>query len=438
MMSASKTVNVGNISVLIHDIAPLDAQTTINEVAELFLNSEQDDVTRQFLSLPVVKAGRPIGTISRYRMLKIFLRNYGRELYGKYPIEHFMNSTPLMLAHDTPLDVASQYLTDNMQFPIREDFIITENGKYRGTGIVMQLLKAITDLKVKSYDQALAQKVVQLEQRELELEAAMRDAQAANLAKSRFLANMSHELRTPLNAIMGYSELLIEDMAEMQQAEYVEDLQKIYGAGSHLLQLISQVLDIAKIESGKMELELSEFPVHALLKKVTDIVNPMMEKNNNRLIVAAPSYLAHISSDRGRLKQCLLNLLSNAAKFSENGIVRLNVSCYHKDNQSWVAFAVTDQGVGLSTAQIEKLFEPFHQADNSSTRTYGGTGLGLTITKQFVTMMNGYVQVDSEPNKGSTFTLHIPTEITQKAPTSTVSLGFNKQTLGNQICFAAL
>ncbi len=415
-MTASATVHIGNISVLIHDTQPLDASATVNEVAELFLNSDQDDATKQLLSLPVVKAGRPVGTISRYRMLKIFLQNYGRELYGKYPIEHFMNTNPMILPHNTALDTASQYLTENMKYPIREDFIITENGQYRGTGIVMQLLKAITELKFKSHNQEMAQKVVQLEQRELELEAAMRDAQAANRAKSRFLANMSHELRTPLNAIMGYSELLMEDMQEMQQDECVEDLRKIYGAGSHLLQLISHVLDISKIESGKMELQLSQFSLPNLLEKVTDIVNPMMDKNNNRLIVETAKSLQQVKADRGRLKQCLLNLLSNAAKFSENGIVRLTLNPYQQADKTWIKFSITDQGVGLTSTQIERLFEPFHQADNSSTRHYDGTGLGLTITKQFVTMMGGQIEVESAPKQGSTFTLMIPVEIAPPTP----------------------
>ncbi len=406
--------NKETVSALIIPIPPIDPSSNVESVGELFL-SEQN---RQLLSLPVVEQGKPIGIISRYRILRIFLLNYGRELYGKKPIQQFMHDRPLILESHASLEEASQYLTDNMQFPITEDFLITEQGQYRGIGRIMDLLKAISDVKFRAYDQELAQKVVQLEQRGLELQAAMQEAKAASLAKSRFMANMSHELRTPLNAIIGYSEILQEDLEDNGHTGYSEDLERIRGAGENLLNIISDILDITKIEAGKMEITPEVVQLPDMLDNIAALMKPLMEKSNNTLRLEYNDNLPIMYTDKSKLRQCLLNLLSNAAKFSSNCEVLLSVQAAMKQSKPHLLFIVQDKGIGIRQEQLSRLFDPFTQADDSSTRQYGGAGLGLSITRQFCEIMGGTIRVESEVGKGSRFFVSLPQKITVSNPNS--------------------
>jgi PAS domain S-box-containing protein len=245
-------------------------------------------------------------------------------------------------------------------------------------------------------------------QTELLLLKAKEVAEEANRAKSAFLANMSHELRTPLNAIMGYSELLIEDMPEAGAEEFVEDVKKIYAAGKHLLGLINDVLDLSKIEAGKMTIYNETFDVTMILDEVSATLEPLMQSKNNHLESCYEDNLDTMHADLTKVRQILFNLLSNAAKFTDGGIIKLYVKRYTEDKLDWLRFRVEDQGIGMTPAQLEKLFQPFTQADASTTRKYGGTGLGLTITRRFVEMMGGHITVDSEPHKGSAFTVYLP------------------------------
>ena len=233
-------------------------------------------------------------------------------------------------------------------------------------------------------------------------------AEAANLAKSSFLANMSHELRTPLNAVIGYSHLLKEDMSAEGNTGAVEDLDRILRAGKHLLGLINEVLDLSKIEAGKIELETMSIDVPAIVRETLNTLGPAADANNNRLAVDIDDAVASIETDSTRLRQCLLNLLSNACKFTKDGEVRLKVSHREYEGRRMVGFEVEDTGIGMSPKQLSKLFEAFNQADASMTRKFGGTGLGLAITRRLARLMGGDVTVSSQAGVGSVFTLYVP------------------------------
>ena len=234
---------------------------------------------------------------------------------------------------------------------------------------------------------------------------AKRQAEAANRAKSEFLANMSHELRTPLNAIIGYSELLQEEAQDRKEDAMNQDLSKVRNAGRHLLGLINNVLDLSKVEAGKMEADFDDTNLENLLSEVADTMQPLIAEKNNTLEVSNDSSVAMFLTDTQKLRQSLLNLIGNAAKFTRNGVVRLEVT---QEPEGWLNFSVSDTGIGMSAEQLDKVLKPFTQADTSTNKKYGGTGLGLAITKSFVELLGGRLKVKSELGKGSRFTIKLP------------------------------
>ncbi len=247
------------------------------------------------------------------------------------------------------------------------------------------------------------------------LRAATLAAETANRAKSQFLANMSHELRTPLNAIIGYSELLSEDASDKGDTSVLEDLDRINTAGRHLLSLVNDVLDLSKIEAGKAELAIEDFEIEPLVEEVVSTVTPLVEHNENRLTVDCSSDFGRMRSDPRKLRQVLYNLLSNAAKFTRNGTIHVRV--YHSDDEEGthrggnMVFVVADTGAGIAPDQIEAAFSAFEQTDSSRDSPQAGTGLGLPLCRHYCAMMGGNIAVDSEPGRGSTFTVRLPARL---------------------------
>jgi adenylate cyclase len=239
-----------------------------------------------------------------------------------------------------------------------------------------------------------------------ELEEKSGELELASKHKSQFLANMSHELRTPLNAIIGVSEMLREDAEALKQD--VEPLDRVLGAARHLLALINDILDLSKIEAGRMDLHLETFQLLPVIKDVGKTIEPMATKNGNRIVIDCPADLGTLHADQTRFRQSLLNLASNANKFTEKGIITIAAQQRHENGHEWLTLAVTDTGIGMTAEQMSRLFQEFSQASSATASKYGGTGLGLAISRRFCQMMGGDIMVESEPGRGSTFTIRLP------------------------------
>jgi signal transduction histidine kinase/CheY-like chemotaxis protein len=262
-------------------------------------------------------------------------------------------------------------------------------------------------------EKTVAERTTELKQAVAEAEVAREQAQEANRTKSAFLANMSHELRTPMNAIIGYSEMLLEESEDTGEKWMQADLQKILSSAKHMLQLINDILDLSKIEAGRMTVYLEQVDINQTARDVAATVEPLVAKNSNTFELKCPPDAGDMRTDLTKLRQTLFNLLSNASKFTENGRITLEITRGH---DGLVHFAVRDTGIGMTPEQMEKLFTEFTQADASTTRKYGGTGLGLAISRKFCRMLGGDITVQSEPGRGSTFTATLPVEASEAAP----------------------
>jgi signal transduction histidine kinase/DNA-binding response OmpR family regulator len=303
--------------------------------------------------------------------------------------------------------------------------LLTQDGAALGTLCVLDHVpRKLTEKQIEALTTLSRHVVSQLELRRLliesraaeaELEAARRIAERerqmaeqASRAKSRFLANMSHELRTPLNSIIGFSEMLEEDATAKGDATGAQDLRKIQGAGRHLLKLINEILDFSKIEAGKATLFIESFDVSRMVRDAAETIRPLIEANGSRLDVQCPASTGTMESDVTKIRQCLFNLLGNAAKFTKNGTIRLAVGRLVREEKQWIEFEISDTGIGMTAEQLGRLFQPFVQADSSTQSQFGGTGLGLAISQQYAWLMGGNISVKSEAGEGSTFTIRLP------------------------------
>jgi signal transduction histidine kinase len=240
-------------------------------------------------------------------------------------------------------------------------------------------------------------------------------ADLANRAKSIFLAKMSHELRTPLNAVIGFSEILLEGVElDGKKGHKKVDLERINSAGKHLLSLVTDVLDLSKIESNLIELKIAEFDLNAMVHEVIANVQPMVTEHGNKLVVKCPNGLGMVSTDQTKLRQAALNLMSNAAKFTENGTIVLSVQRRKSHAGDWIEVQVQDSGIGIAQSDIGRLFQNFGQANSATSSKYGGTGLGLALSQKFCALMGGGISATSEPGRGSCFTIRVPAWISQQ------------------------
>jgi signal transduction histidine kinase len=321
-----------------------------------------------------------------------------------------------------PLRRANQNATIDGVFEIYTDvtplllqLTATQYRVVSGVTLVLALLYIALVLTVRHADRIIRRQAIEREQAEEQLRQAKESAEAASRAKSIFLTNMSHELRTPLTSIIGYGDLLQKDFELSGRIEFVPDLMKIQAASQHLLALINDLLDYSQIEAGKVPLRIATFLVQELVDEVVVTIQPLLIKNGNTLELRTASDLGSMRADPTKLRQVLLNLLSNATKFTEHGTITLTVERETISGADWLRFGVSDTGIGIERDKIEELFREFTQGDESPTRKYGGAGLGLTISRRYCELMGGRITVASEPGVGSTFLVYLPAAVASPA-----------------------
>ena len=388
------------------DITVLDLPFFDIQVSDTALGSEVARLFERTHSLPgivVMDKDRYCGLVSRNQFFQRLGRPFGIEIYTTRPIIVFLESVavhPVSLPAETTIQNAIILCLARPVENVYDPFVVTLKDKPPRVIDFLALILKQTELLTAAQIEAHAQRAAAI---------------SASNAKSDFLANMSHELRTPLTAIIGYSEILIEDVKGGQLGESVRRLESIVKAGLHLLEMINGVLDLAKIEARRMDLFLTTFSLPDLVAEITTISQPLMNKNDNTFSVDSDNAIVEMHSDEAKLRQCLTNLIGNAAKFTSKGWVGLTVRKEAGENGDWAVFHVSDTGIGMDENQLSRVFESFYQADLSISRRFGGTGLGLSLTKQYCEMLGGELTVQSVLNQGTTFTMKVPARL--KDPT---------------------
>lgn len=383
------------------DLPFFDAQ-----VKDATLGSEVARLFEQNHSLPgiVVMSGTQFrGMVSRNQFFQRLGRPFGIEVYAPRAITAYLDSLPtppLLISAETTIQNATIICLARPVEHVYDPFVVTVKDQAPRLVDFLALIMKQTELLTAAQIEAHAQRAA---------------AVSASNAKSDFLASMSHELRTPLTAIIGYGEILIEDVQSGQTGEAVSQLESIVSSGLHLLEMINGILDLAKIEARKMDIFLTTFSLPDFLQELTGLVQPLMKKNDNAFNVTSDQAVIEMHSDEAKLRQSLTNLIGNAAKFTSQGRVDLNVQKKALTDGDWIIFQVSDTGIGMNEAQMSRLFESFYQADSSISRRYGGTGLGLSLTKQFCEMLGGRLSVQSTLGQGTTFTMEIPARSKEQA-----------------------
>jgi len=381
-------------------------------VGTLFLQSDQRQWT--------LRARRYSGIVGIFVLISglfaLLVSSQLQRLISR-PILHLENAMRMVSTNKNYEVRATRFYSDEIGRLIDGFNTMLSEIQHRDTA----LQRANDELKTRTRE--LEGEIIHRKQTQEELLKAKHAAEDASRAKSAFLANMSHELRTPLNAIIGYSEMLEEETRDSGKAENLHDLRKIQSAGKHLLSLINDVLDLSKIEAGKMGLHLETFDVSLMVEEMVTTLQPAIAKNSNSVRVRMADDVGMMRADATKVRQILFNLMSNACKFTDHGTIALDVSQSTMEGQDWVRFRVKDTGIGISAKQQEKLFQEFTQADATISRKYGGTGLGLAISYRFVQMMKGRISVESQEGHGSAFTVYLPAQVTLDVTEATQTEG---------------
>ncbi len=396
----------------------------VSSMAGLKLNEQIDEMLNLGCRFLKMDCGR-VNKIERDKNTSTILNIAGPDTYNQTPgMMYFLDESicSLTLEADSPIaindikDPALRGQHKSLRMAKVTSYIatpITVYGKVYGTVNFSSRQKragqfAETDKDLVNLIGSWVSVAIERQLQQQELRVAKDTAESANKTKSAFLANMSHELRTPLNAIIGYSEMLSEEALETENQEVVSDLEKINMSGHHLLSLIDDVLDLSKIEAGRMELLFEDFNIEPVINEVTATIMPSIDKNRNRLKLNMENNNFAIHADKMRFKQVLFNLLSNANKFTKNGNIDINARAMSQNEQSYLAIEIKDTGIGMSTEQMNRVFDAFTQADPSISKEYGGTGLGLAISLRICKLMDGEISVDSVEGVGSSFTVILP------------------------------
>ncbi|MDX5151291.1 MAG: ATP-binding protein, partial [Acidiferrobacterales bacterium] len=368
--------------------------------------------------------------IFRYQLLTIGIQTAANDLFADASdgIVILSNTNRIVQANKRAVDILAREFPDSLEVTVKtllssrdrvavnrtefEAAVENDRGELRYLYLVLSPVKhnneqtgSLLQIRDITEQRENEQRILDMN---IELKNRSDEALGASQAKSRFLANMSHELRTPLNAIIGYSEMLKEQLESNGNPELVEDTNRINIAGNHLLSVINNILDLSKIEAGKIDLNIDTFTVGGLTRMVSAMAMPSIKKNGNRFALDCPESVGDMTTDVMKLRQSLINILGNAGRFTKNGDIELTVRREHNDEGDIIVFAVRDTGIGIKPENLQKIFKTFSQADDDTTRIYGGSGLGLAISKRLVEVLGGEIQVQSEVGKGSTFILRVP------------------------------